>query len=80
MEYDPAKAFQVRFWLDNGGGQHPDARRTVGVSLAPEETHVEPEATLYIGGAKGDDKTAWNTLRDTIKAGSGITCHVYALP
>ncbi|MBT4818090.1 MAG: hypothetical protein HON70_20455, partial [Lentisphaerae bacterium] len=77
---DPTKAFNIHFWLSNGGGQHPDSRRAVGAKLASGQLHTEPEATLYIGGAKGEGKDAWKALKDAIRATGGIIYQVYAKP
>jgi len=77
---DPAKAFRIAFWKDKGGGQHPDARREVGVELAPGAVHREPPFRLYLGGAKGEGTQAWQVFEDEVKTVGGISYRVCEAP
>lgn len=54
----PGSDLQVRFWLDEGGGQHPDARKQLEppAILDPGEVYTEPDApllTIYGAEAEG---------------------------
>jgi hypothetical protein len=54
----PGSDLQVRFWLDEGGGPHPDARRQLEplVILEPGEVYAEVDApllTIYGASAEG---------------------------
>ncbi len=75
---DPAQLFTVSFWLDKAGGQHPDARRAVGVDLKPGHIHTEPEATLYIGGTTGEDRRAWTEFKDAINTAGSVSYRIHS--
>ncbi len=66
--------FVVRFWLDNGGGQHPDARivLTPPAALAPGEKKVLPDGDwLLVFGARDTPPEApdsWARLRNLMSA------------
>ncbi|OGV72338.1 MAG: hypothetical protein A3K19_27685 [Lentisphaerae bacterium RIFOXYB12_FULL_65_16] len=74
---DPAGKFQIHFWKDKAGGEHPDARIEVDASLAPAATQALPAATLYFGGTKGNDPNAWKAAADGILSQGRIAYHVY---
>jgi len=44
------KDFGITFWLDEGGGQHPDARRPVDIKLRPNCRYDEPQPRLVVFG------------------------------
>jgi hypothetical protein len=75
---DPEHAFRVRYWLDNGGGTHPDARREVDVDLPPGKIHVEPSAVLCVAALKSTDDAAWKALAEQIGAGAAAVSAVGA--
>lgn len=51
---------RIRFWLDERGGQHPDARAELKRILAPGETYrpAQPVFIFVVAGRGG--KTSWN--------------------
>jgi len=60
-EAAPGSDLDIRFWLDEAGGQHPDARRSfeTPITLQPGESYSEPDApwlTVYGTDAGG---TPW---------------------
>lgn len=52
------KDFQMHFWLDEQGGQHPDARRVVDLDLAPGARYNEPQPPIIVFGAPANERPA----------------------
>ncbi|MGD0092177.1 MAG: beta-galactosidase [Planctomycetota bacterium] len=56
-----SREIAVNFWKDPGGGEHPDARRKLNLTLQPGQRYSGVEPLAYIVGCKED---AWKeTLR-----------------
>ncbi|MHC4250822.1 MAG: hypothetical protein ACYS9X_16980, partial [Planctomycetota bacterium] len=55
----------VHFWKDEGGGQHPDAFRKLGITLGPGERYANPEPVAYIIGCRTRD---WDAVTREVKA------------
>lgn len=65
----PGSDLSVRFWVDEGGIQHPDARKQFETPLVlqPGEIYHEPTAPLLtVYGAKAEG-TPWRTVERTLK-------------
>jgi hypothetical protein len=63
----PGSEMQIRFWLNEQGGQHPDARREVARVLQPGEVFRPQEPTFVVviagkGGSREWDKAAARAL------------------
>jgi hypothetical protein len=70
----PGSDLQVRFWLDEGGGQHPDARRQLEppVLLAPGEVYAEPDAPpLTVYGASADG-SPWREVQERLERWAAV--------
>lgn len=53
-----AKDFKITFWLDEHGGQHPDARCAVDRELAPGARYAEPQPPIVVFGAPAGERPA----------------------
>jgi hypothetical protein len=43
------------FWLDENGGQHPDAYRKVDMVMEPGAKFADPQPAIMIFGASADE-------------------------
>ena len=71
----------AQFWLDEGGGQHPDARRQLDepVVLQPGETYRDEDRPwLLIYGGKAPDKP-WLQMREVARDLAAIAVTVHTL-
>lgn len=76
------EALQASFWLDEGGGQHPDARRQLdpAVTLQPDQTYTDPDQPwLLIYGGKAQDRP-WQAMQRVAAALAAIRVSVHELP
>ncbi|MGQ9730091.1 MAG: beta-galactosidase [Candidatus Zipacnadales bacterium] len=70
----PGGELAVHFWLDEGGGQHPDARKQfdVPIILKPGETYAEAEAPrITVYGAPADG-SPWREVQERLQAWSRV--------
>jgi len=70
----PKSDLMVHFWLDEGGMQHPDARKQLEtpVVLRPGEKYVEQDApflTVYGAQAEG---APWRQVRQVLQSWSNV--------
>jgi hypothetical protein len=71
----PAEAgINVRFWLDKGGGQHPDAARDVRKALRPGERYAGDEPSAYIVVAAGE---SWEAVVRRIPRREHVTIRAF---
>jgi len=56
---DDTGAMKIRFWLDDGGRQHPDARHELTKTLAPGEAYYPPQPLYVIGVAGRGGRKQW---------------------
>ncbi len=47
--------FEIKYWLDEKGGQHPDSYRTVDMMLKPGAKFAEPQPAIIVFGAPADE-------------------------
>jgi hypothetical protein len=69
----PGSDLKVNFFLDEGGMQHPDARKQfeTPIVLQPGETYTEPDAPfLTVYGASAQD-SPWQLVRRCLEAWGG---------
>ena len=52
------KDFQMTFWLDEHGHQHPDARRAVDRELTPGARFAEPQPAIIVFGDDANVRAA----------------------
>jgi hypothetical protein len=74
----PGTDLQVSFFLDEGGMQHPDARKQfeTPVVVQPGQTYTEPDAPLLtVYGAK-DDGSPWRAIEQTLAAWANVAVEV----
>jgi hypothetical protein len=74
----PGSDLQVSFFLDEGGMQHPDARKQfeTPVVVQPGQTYTEPDAPLLtVYGAK-DDGSPWRMVEQTLAAWANVAVEV----
>jgi len=79
LAMDPS--ITTMFWLDNGGGQHPDARVTLEMplTLQPGESYRDPsEPWLLIYGAKTAD-APWSKMAPVAAQISAVKVEVRGL-
>ena len=50
---------QIRFWLNEGGGQHPDARLALTQTLTPGATYRPPRPVYVFGVAGQGGRARW---------------------
>ncbi len=48
--------FDITFWIDDNGGQHPDAFKKVDMTLDPGAKFAEPQPSIIIFGAPAEEK------------------------
>jgi len=74
----PGSDLQVSFFLDEGGMQHPDARKQFAtpVVVQPGQTYTEPDAPLLtVYGAQGEG-SPWRAVEQTLEAWANVTVEV----
>jgi agarase len=66
----------VHFWKDEGGGQHPDAFRKLGITLAPGERYAKREPVAYVVGCRA---TEWDAVAREVKALGRVIVRAFEL-
>ncbi|HIE52360.1 MAG TPA: hypothetical protein EYP85_11425 [Armatimonadetes bacterium] len=65
--------FHLHYWLDGGGGQHPDVWRVIDRDLQPGERFAVPQPAVAIFGARGvAGERPWREVLEEVRAGGQV--------
>jgi len=74
----PNSDLKVNFFLDEGGTQHPDARKQFDtpIVLKPGEAYTEPDAPLLTVYGARNEGSPWRAVQQTLEAWANVVVEV----